>query len=135
MYRNILIPIAFDSTEDTEKALKLAHQLAAEGAGFTVMHVVETIPGYVRGQVSEETIATRRDEMKTALKEAAAKLPGAKPHLANGHAAQVIVSFASENDIDCIILSSHTGRLESFFLGSTATSVVSHASCSVHVIR
>ena len=135
MYRNILIPIVFDHEDGIEKSFAAARLLADETAKFTVMHVVETIPGYVRGQIAAETLQARHDEMEQSLAHFAAKLDGATPVLIAGHTGQAIVSYASENGIDCIVISSHVPGLEKFFLGSTANRVVTHAECTVVVIR
>lgn len=135
MYKNILIPIVFDHEEGIEKSFAAARLLADDTAKITVMHVVETVPGYVRGQIPEETLKQRHDEMQKALADYAAKLDGAAPLLVDGHTGQQIVNFAKENDIDCIVISSHTPSLEKFFLGSTANRVVNHTGCTVVVIR
>ena len=44
MYKNILVPVIFDETHDTQAAFLVAKRLAAEGAAFTVLHVMETVP-------------------------------------------------------------------------------------------
>lgn len=135
MYKNILLPIVLDHEEGTQLALNAARLLADEGAAFIVMHVMESIPGYVRSQISEETLTQRRNDMQKALDKIATELSGATTALVSGHAGQTIVNFADEHDIDCIILSSHIPGIENFFIGSTANKVVHHAHCSVHVIR
>lgn len=135
MYKNILIPVDFDHEEGIENSFRAARLLADENAKFTVMHVMEAIPGYVRGQISEDILKHRHEEMKLSLDKAASGLPGATALLETGHAAQNIVNFAERNDVDCIVLSSHTPRLQKFFIGSTAAKVVNHASCTVLVIR
>ncbi len=135
MYKNILIPVALDHDGGIEKALAAARELADASARVTVMHVIETIPGYVRGQIPEEVLEARRAEMKKTLAGIAAKMPGATAQLVTGHAGQTIVNFADDHGVDCIILSSHKPGISDFFIGSTANRVVHHAKCSVHVIR
>jgi universal stress protein F len=135
MYKNILIPIDFDHEEGIRSTFAAARLLADENAKFTVMHIVEPIPGYVRGQIGDDILEQRSTEMKQSLEKIASDLPGAVALLETGHAGHSIVNYADENDIDCIVLSSHTPKLEKFFLGSTATRVVNHAGCTVLVIR
>ncbi len=135
MFKNILIPIEFDHEKGVKKSFKAARLLADENARFTVMYVMETVPGYVRAQIADETLEERRTEIERSLKNIAADLSGATTRLESGHAGHNILNFANDNNIDCIVLSSHTPKLEKFFLGSTANRVVTHAGCSVLVIR
>jgi universal stress protein F len=76
-----------------------------------------------------------RHEIEKSLVQSAKALPGAVPMLTSGHAGRAIVDYASENNIDCIVMTSHKPGVEDLFLGSTAARVVRHAKCSVHVIR
>lgn len=135
MYKNILIPIEFDHEDGNRKCFDAARLLADKDAKFTVMHVVESIPGYVRGQIPEDALKQRHDEMQRSLEDAAAQMDGATPLLITGHTGHEIVRYAQDHDVDCIVLSSHTPNLERFFLGSTASRVVTHAGCTVLVIR
>ena len=135
MYGNILIPVELDYEEGLQKSLKAAHLLANDDAKITLMYVMEDVPGYVRGQIPEDTLKKRRSEVESALKNIASKVKGARIELESGHAGNNIVNFANESDVDCIIISSHTPKLQKFFLGSTADRVVTHADCTVVVIR
>ncbi|WP_245271088.1 universal stress protein [Hoeflea phototrophica] len=51
------------------------------------------------------------------------------------HPGSTIVEYAAAHEIDCIIIASHRPGLQDCFLGSTASRVVRHAKCAVHVIR
>ena len=46
-----------------------------------------------------------------------------------------IIDFATSSGIDCIVIGSHRPGLSDYFLGSTASRVVRHAPCAVHVFR
>jgi len=135
MYKNILLPVVFDNEEGTEKALNVARQFAEPSTKFTVIHVIEELPGYVTGRLSDDVLAKRSDGLQESLDTIAAKLNGANAKLVSGHSGQTIVHFADANDIDCIILSSHTPNFADHFIGSTANRVVHVAKCAVHVIR
>ena len=135
MYKNILVPVLFDEGHDTQASYLAAHALADEGAKFTVVHVQEAIPSYVTAEIPSEVLAKTRHEIEKSLVQSAKALPGAVPMLISGHAGTTIVDYANKNDIDCIVMASHTLGIEDFFLGSTASRVVRHAKCSVHVIR
>ncbi|AXS39731.1 universal stress protein [Breoghania sp. L-A4] len=135
MYKNILIPILIDELHDTQASYLVARALADEDANFTVLHVMEAVPGFVASQIPSDLLAKSRSEAEKALKQSAAALPGASTCLMSGHAGRSIVEYANENAIDCIIMASHRPGLEDFFLGSTAARVVRHARCAVHIIR
>ncbi len=136
MYKNILIPVLLDGDgHQTQASYAVARALAADGAKFTVMHVVEEIPGFISVEIPDEVIDKVADAAKTALAQSAAALPGAATHLTRGHAGTAITNYANDHHVDCIVIASHKPGIEDFFLGSTASRVVRHAKCSVHVIR
>ncbi|MEX3008187.1 universal stress protein [Hoeflea sp. TYP-13] len=135
MYKNILVPVLIDEHHDTQASYLAAQALADEGAKFTVLHVMETIPTFVASQLPKEIMDKSWHEAEKALKQSAAALPGAATCLESGHPGRFIVDFAKENGIDCIIIASHRPGIEDYFLGSTAARVVRHAQCAVHVIR
>ena len=135
MYKNILVPVLIDDEHDTQSSYLAARTLADEDAKFTVLHVMESIPGFVATQLPDDVLDKSRDHAEMALRQSAAALPGASTHLAVGHPGRFIVEYAKENGIDCIIIASHRPGIEDYFLGSTAARVVRHAQCAVHVIR
>ncbi len=135
MYKNILVPVLLDEEHDAGASFEVARALAADGAQYTVMHVMETIPSYVASQIPEEVVTRSHGETEKALAETAAGLPGAKACLESGHPGRFIVDYAKDHDIDCIIIASHRPGIEDYFLGSTAARVVRHAQCAVHVLR
>ncbi|CUH88614.1 Universal stress protein F [Phaeobacter sp. CECT 5382] len=135
MYKNILVPVLFDEHHDTQASFLVARALADEGAKFTVVHVLETIPNYVTTEIPGEVIDQARQEVQKSLTQSARALPNSVPMLISGNPGRSIVDYADENNIDCIILASHRPGFGDFFLGSTASRVVRHAKCSVHVIR
>lgn len=135
MYKNILVPVLFDEEHDTQASFLVARALAGEGAKFTVVHVLETIPNYVTSEIPKEVLARTRHEAEKSLTQSAKALPGATSAIISGNSGRAIVDYADENDIDCIVLASHRPGFGDIFLGSTASRVVRHAKCSVHVIR
>ncbi|MFT4706454.1 MAG: nucleotide-binding universal stress UspA family protein [Yoonia sp.] len=135
MYNNILVPVVFDEQHDTQASYLAALTLAAEGAKFTIVHVLETIPTYAAAEIPPEVLARGRKEVADSLAQTATALPNAELALISGNAGRAIVDYANEHGIDCIVLASHRPGFGDFFLGSTASKVVRHAKCSVHVIR
>lgn len=135
MYKNILVPVLLDKEHDNSASFTAARALADDGASFKVLHVMETLPGYVATEIPAEVKANTRREAEAELTQLAAALPGASTALVSGHAGTTIVEYAKDNGIDCIVVASHKPGWENLFLGSTADRVVRHAKCSVHVIR
>ena len=105
-FRHILVPT--DLTERTEKALQLAGKLASsDGARVTLVHVIETIDGM---QFDELKPFYERMERK-ARTTLAGRIPEGATHAATsvvfGRRAEEIVSFATANGVDLIVLASH----------------------------
>ncbi len=135
MYKNILVPISFDAERDTTGAMKLAGILAAPDARVTLLHVVEHIPSYAISYVPADYLHEARTAIQTQIEEMAATLPNAKGVVIEGHSARSILEWATGNEPDLIIIASHRPGMQDLLLGSTASQVVRHATCAVHVLR
>ncbi|MEC7762391.1 MAG: universal stress protein [Pseudomonadota bacterium] len=135
MYKNILVPIAFDETRDSKTALEIAHAISEDGAKITALHVVEEIPSYVAQYLPEGQMASNVHELEATLAEKINGEVGVDVVVIEGHAGHTIVDYAAKNGIDCIVVASHRPGFQDYFLGSTAARVVRHAPCSVHVVR
>ena len=46
-----------------------------------------------------------------------------------------IVKLAAERNVDLIVMGSANPKMQDYILGTTASHVVAHASCSVYVVR
>ena len=68
MYKNVLVPIAFDETRDSKGALEIAHAIAEEGAKITALHVVEEIPSYVAQYLPEGQMGQNLKDIEATLK-------------------------------------------------------------------
>lgn len=135
MYQNILVPISFDTERDTSGPLKLAQLLASPGAKITLLHVVEHIPGYAISYMPEDYLKAARDAIQEQLDDMAATLPNATGTVIEGHSGRSILDWAERNSPDLIIIASHRPGMQDLLLGSTASQVVRHAACAVHVVR
>ncbi|MCE8510108.1 universal stress protein [Ruegeria pomeroyi] len=135
MYHNILVPISFDAERDVSGPLKLAKLLATPEARVTLLHVVEHIPAYAISYMPTDYLAEARKALKKELDALAAQLPNATGVLVEGHSGRSILDWAEANNPDLIIISSHRPGMQDLLLGSTATQVVRHAQCAVHVVR
>lgn len=135
MYHNILVPIAFDSERDVSGPLKLARLLATPEAKITLLHVVEHIPGYAITYMPVDYLAEARKAIREELDMLAATVPGATGVVIEGHSGRSILDWAEVNKPDLIIIASHRPGMQDLLLGSTASQVVRHAPCAVHVVR
>ncbi|MEM7473144.1 MAG: universal stress protein [Pseudomonadota bacterium] len=135
MYSNILIPIVYDPDQMPETALEVARELRDEGAHVTLLHVIEELPGYATSYVAAEYMEQSQKEVTARVTEVAAMIEGGRPVVIHGHSARNILSYAEDNDVDLIIVSSHKPGVQDYFLGGTAARVVRYAQCAVHVIR
>ncbi len=135
MYHNILVPISFDTERDTSGPIKLAEVLATPDAKVTLLHVVEHIPNYAISYMPAEYLTEARKAIQTELDDLAAKLPNAEGLVIEGHSGRSILDWAEAHSPDLIIMASHRPGMQDLLLGSTATHVVRHAKCAVHVVR
>ena len=137
MYSNILVPVAFDDGADDKvrRAAEIARLLAAEGARITLLHVMERVPSYAISYLPADYVAQARKAVEAELSALAADLPGGEGVVIDGHSGRTIVDFAQDRAVDLIVIASHRPGMQDLLLGSTATLVVRHAPCAVHVLR
>ncbi|MBV2359998.1 universal stress protein [Thalassococcus sp. CAU 1522] len=136
MYRNILVPIAFDTDETKAKtAMAAAKLLASDDAKITLLHVMEQIPGYAISYMPKDYITQSRTAIVEELDAMAATLDNAQGVVVDGHSGRTILDWADEHKVDLIVIASHRPGMQDMLLGSTATQVVRHARCAVHVLR
>ena len=135
MYHNILVPVVFDGEHDKTAPIKLAGILATPNANVTFLHVVEQVPPYAISYITEELQKELRVALNVELDKLANRLPGAKGQVVEGHSGRTILDFAEQYGVDLIIIASHRPGIPDYFLGSTASHVVRHAACAVHVVR
>ncbi|WP_371226581.1 universal stress protein [Roseovarius sp. 2305UL8-3] len=135
MYHNILVPISFEEDRDSAGALEIAQALAAEGAKITLFHVMEQVPAYAISYITQEHRTESRRAIETELADMVADVPNGEGLVVEGHSGRTILDWAEQKKADCIVIASHRPGMQDLFLGSTASQVVRHATCAVHVIR
>ncbi|WP_425100272.1 universal stress protein [Tropicibacter sp. S64] len=137
MYTTILVPIAFDEegNDKAQAAIAVARRLAADGARIILVHVMETVPGYAINYVPADFTAQSKKAIQNELDEMAAQVPGGEGRVIDGHSGRAIIDWAEQNRVDLIVIASHRPGMQDLLLGSTATQVVRHARCAVHVLR
>ena len=135
------ILVATDGSERAMKAVRRSVELAErEGADITLLAVGYSFEGEV-GEVPVDIQEALDSEARTALEKAKSLFDekGIKVDTLVGKGrvpANVILEVLEEGKFDRILLGS-TGKtgIKRYVIGSTATKVVAHASCTVTVIR
>ena len=136
MYKMILVPIDFAHEERVAAMIAAAKKLGGKNCLITLLTVIEDIPLHL----SAELPPTHMDDIKYhALKrlEALARKfrCTADIKVTRGHAARGILKFAENTGADVIVIASHKPGWQDYLIGSTASRIVNHAKCSIHVIR
>ncbi len=134
MYTKILVPMALDHGVSTH-TLEIANALLAPDGAVIALHVHEAPQGSVSAYLDEEVVAAGFEKARADLSAKLAHHPQVTPVIIKGHSARSIIDYANANDADCIVIGSHKPGLSDYFLGSTASRVVRHAGCAVHVHR
>lgn len=133
MYRNILVPIAYEAGHDARAELEAAQKLADPGARVTLLHVMDPVPFFAIDYMPEGY----RDELTRAieadLRRQADQMQNGAVEVIEGDAAREILDWAEANRVDCIVLATH--RSDTSLYGSTAARVVRYAPCAVHLLR
>jgi len=142
----ILIPVEDRTFAEAQIEFLSKHELPS-ATQFTLMNVIKplavqdygfAVPStYLEAIAKEDENAARKllADVESKLK---ARFPNAgfEKRIEFGGAAAEIIREAKEEEHDWIVIGSH-GRsgLDRFFLGSVSQSVVSHAPCSVTIVR
>ena len=136
MFKKILVPIALDHGEISEKAIAIAKSLRDLGGSITLLHVLEEVPNWVSVEIPEGITAETRDAATAELQRIAEDMgEGTAVVVVYGHSGRTIVDYSDSNEFDCVVLASHRPGLQDYFLGSTASMVARHADASVVVVR
>lgn len=132
--------VAYDASEQSEKAYDLALDMAAK---YSAEVVVLSIARPPEPPVAVETKAVLENATEyyqahfKRLKEKAAS-SGLEPRfeVRVGHPAEQIVHFAGQEAADMIVMGHRGGSfLQRWLLGSVAKRVLSYAPCTVVVVR
>lgn len=99
------------------------------------LHVVEAAFGLARATQSEAHAQAVFDRARELMKGKLGNEENVSGHVVEGHVYRSIIEFAQQHDVDCIVLGSHKPEFSDYLLGSTASNVVRHAPCAVHVNR
>lgn len=137
----ILIPI--DGSEHAERAVVQVLDLIKSGAALEITLLNVQLPidsGHARMFLTREELENyRQEEGLSALAGVRALLDAAQVpythHIAVGHPAEIIVSFAEESKVDKIVMGTHgRGAMLEVLLGSVANEVSQNAAVPVFLV-
>ncbi|MBR9653152.1 universal stress protein [Thalassovita aquimarina] len=135
MYKNVLVPVSFEEGRDSTGALEIAEAIRTDDGKITLLHVMEEVPGYALTYIPQDFHDNAQKSIAEELVKIAGDMKDADVRVVDGHSGRTIVDYAEDNGIDCIVIASHRPGMQNLLLGSTATQVVRHAKCAVHVLR
>ena len=116
--------------------IKLAKAVSKPGAKLILCNVLWNIPEYVAIELPENLGKEARAKAEAKLSAIATQSGiSADIVVASGQPANEIIRLAEKRNAGLIIVASHKPGLQDFFIGSTASRIVSHAKCNVHVMR
>jgi len=139
MFHKILV--AIDGSPSSEKALATAVDLAAHYQAELISLSVAELPEVVAMVDEVDEIRQSADEFFRKIAEAAveyAKSRGVtlRSVLVRGHAAEEILRFAENEEVNLIVLGRQGhSRIARFFLGSTTDRVSEHCHAAVMIVK
>ncbi len=134
MYNKILVPLALDQGFG-HKAIEIARKLKSKNGEIIAVHVFEPIHNTVSLFVPDEHIKKVRQTSKESIVKRIGEEKDIEAVLLDGHPAREITQYAKKIGADCIVMGSHKPELLDYLIGSTASHVIRHAPCAVHVLR
>lgn len=140
MFRKILVPVDLNDMEIVRPALDKAAGMARNwGADLRLVYVMPIVPSTYLEYVPADFETGEKERVTRELATVAAGLglDAAKVSTAvrAGGVYHEVLAEAEEAHADLIVCGSHWPTLVTYLVGSHATSIVRHASCSVLVVR
>lgn len=140
MFRKILLPIDLTETEMTRNAVETATALAkAFDSDLRIVNVQSLIPiaylDYVREDFDTEITQGLEQELAAIVEQIDIPHDRLSTALLFGPVYQKALAEAETWGADAVVVGSHQPGLERFLIASDASAIVSHAKCSVVVVR
>ena len=82
-----------------------------------------------------DSVAYWSEQLEKFVKEHPAEGVELETVVRKGAVHRQIVKLAAERNVDVIVIDSSNPKVQDYLLGTTASHVVTHASCSVYVVR
>ncbi|MGC5583805.1 universal stress protein [Ornithinimicrobium sp. W1665] len=136
-YSKIMVPVAPDHGPEAGRAMEVARSLLSPGGRITVLSVIEELPRYLTADIYSigPVVVEKERAVADAVKEEFGGAPDVTVVTRIGHGARTILDLAEDGGHDCIVIASAQPGWQHTLMGSTASGVVRHAHCSVHVLR
>ena len=136
MFKTILLPVDVAHLDEGHKTLEFALAIMSPETAIILLYVMEDIPSWtdldLPANFKEDSMQTAREALETIAVTTDKEI---QVEVRTGHAYSTILKQAEALNADLIILASHKPGLKEYFIGSNSTKVVSHANCSVVVVR
>jgi nucleotide-binding universal stress UspA family protein len=140
MFRTILVPIDILDVDTARPALERATALAeASGGTVRLVHVRSLVPltymEFVPATFDEEQQRVAEDKLAEVA--ASVKLPEERVSsvVRLGSIYGEVLDEADKTGADLVVVGSHRPSMATYLLGSNASTIVRHATCSVLVVR
>lgn len=140
--RNILVPVDFHTHSEAlvEVALSMAQKLDA--ANLTFLHVLPQLPDYsdykpdTLKQLESTFLAQAEAKMSVLMESAQKRRAGVDAVVVSGEAAEAILAYARDRQVDLIVIATHGAQgMEKVLLGSVADRVIKGAACPILVFN
>ena len=140
MFRSIVCPVDIAEPGLETRAIAAAKQLAeVSGGTVTLLAVILDTPSLADRYLPPDFRQHQVDDATQVLETLGRgfNLPSGRVQIRvrHGRAYHEILEEAKEAHADLIVMASHRPGLATYLIGSNATYVVRHATCSVMVIR
>ena len=136
MFKTILLPVDVAHLDEGHKTLEVALAIMSPDTSIILLYVMEDIPNWTEIDLPPDFKENSMQSARQALESIAKTTDKAvQVEVRAGHAYSTILKEAEAANTDLIILASHKPGLKEYFIGSNTSKVVSHASCSVVVVR
>ena len=136
MFKSILLPVDVAHLDEGHKTLEFALAIMSPDTAITLLYVMEDIPSWTDLDLPANFKENSMESARKSLESIADSTDKAvQVETRTGHAYSTILKEAEAMNADLIILASHKPGLKEYFIGSNTTKVVSHANCSVVVVR
>jgi nucleotide-binding universal stress UspA family protein len=138
------IVVAYDHSELSKKALKMAMNLAKQDKKIEILVLMVLQPArpmvYSYGYAFEAIQDSEREEVNSIRKEIEEDLQllpnKTRSVVIEGNPGVMIVEFVKQNDCDLVVMGSRgLSGLKELFLGSVSHYVVQKASCPVFIVK
>ena len=140
MFTKILVPLDLNDSKLAKAALDKAVALAkASNAELRLLYVMPVVPSTYLEYVPVNFEAGEKTRVEQELESLAASFDMPKEKVStvirNGGVYHEVLAEADACHADLIVTGSHWPTLATYLVGSFATTIVRHATCSVLVIR